>query len=411
MLPEDHDLGGTIRSTTPSDTISRIASLRTECGITRIANVTGLDTIGVPVWMAVRPLAWSLTVSQGKGISDELAYISAAMEGIELHCAERYVPVGERCALANAHRSPDHLSPLDLPLRRTERLGENLLAAWIPVKGLGSGAMRLAPRELVCRDSRPRKSANPGVFYSTSNGLASGNTRDEAIVHGLCEVIERDQLAFWKFRRHPDDGGEPSKLDLATIDDPHCREVIRRIETAGLKLAIWHCSREIAVPAFTCAVWDDGSATIHPQRAAGHGAHPYKRIALSRAVTEALQSRLTHISGARDDMFWQRYRAVLPTETARNRRLLSAAQAETAAVDYRAIAEAPPLAGFAATRDWLVRQVTPVTGHDVFAFDLAPPEFPIAVVKIIAPGLEIANQLAAFTPGRRLARAWAERAA
>src|SRR5687768_18616303 len=83
------DLGGTVRYRDPADTLAWIRPLLPAFGITRIANVTGLDRIGIPVWMCIRPDARCLSVSQGKGVTDELAQISAIMESIELYHAER----------------------------------------------------------------------------------------------------------------------------------------------------------------------------------------------------------------------------------------------------------------------------------------------------------------------------------
>jgi YcaO-like protein with predicted kinase domain len=81
-------LKGTIRQISPRETIERARSVFANVGITRVANVTGLDSIGVPTWIAVRPLARSLSVSQGKGLTHELAVASAVMECIEFHHAE-----------------------------------------------------------------------------------------------------------------------------------------------------------------------------------------------------------------------------------------------------------------------------------------------------------------------------------
>jgi len=58
-------------------------------GITRIANVTGLDHIGIPVVQVVRPNSRSLAVCQGKGLTLAAAKASAVMESIEGYHAER----------------------------------------------------------------------------------------------------------------------------------------------------------------------------------------------------------------------------------------------------------------------------------------------------------------------------------
>src|SRR5919202_3278663 len=93
---------GTHRARFPEETWDIIEPKLTRFGITRIADVTGLDTIGIPVALGIRPLARSLSVSQGKGQTSTLAKVSAAMESIELwHAEHAYPPV-------IAHRVPGH---------------------------------------------------------------------------------------------------------------------------------------------------------------------------------------------------------------------------------------------------------------------------------------------------------------
>ena len=51
---------GTHRICTPDETLARLQPLLATMGITRIANVTGLDRTGIPVVMVVRPNARSV---------------------------------------------------------------------------------------------------------------------------------------------------------------------------------------------------------------------------------------------------------------------------------------------------------------------------------------------------------------
>ena len=83
---------GTRRCREPARTLELIAPLLGRFGITRLADITGLDFLGVPVAQAVRPGAATVTVSQGKGATRAAAMVSAAMEAIELSCAENAVP-------------------------------------------------------------------------------------------------------------------------------------------------------------------------------------------------------------------------------------------------------------------------------------------------------------------------------
>src|SRR5204862_3502506 len=79
---------GTHRSRSPSETLERVRPHAAAMGITRLGNVTGLDRIGIPVAVAVRPNSRSVSVSQGKGLDLEQAMASALMEAIEGFHAE-----------------------------------------------------------------------------------------------------------------------------------------------------------------------------------------------------------------------------------------------------------------------------------------------------------------------------------
>ena len=118
------DLGGTIRAAEVAATLARSRHVLQAVGITRVANVTGLDQVGVPTWVAVRPLARSLSVSQGKGLTHDLGRISAVMECIEVHHAEHFVPRGHHRLLREAADDERYANPLLLPIRITLRPSE-----------------------------------------------------------------------------------------------------------------------------------------------------------------------------------------------------------------------------------------------------------------------------------------------
>ena len=91
---------------------------------------------------------------------------------------------------------------------------------WVRGWDLIAGEDVWVPLEAVTLDTVFRK---PPVFDVSSNGLASGNHLLEAIVHGLCEVIERDAEAAWRAER-----GD-RRLDLATVRDA-ARQELRNID-------------------------------------------------------------------------------------------------------------------------------------------------------------------------------------
>src|SRR5512133_467650 len=73
-------------------TLARIEPLVPVAGITRVADITSLDRIGIPVFSCIRPTAddGAITVYNGKGATVEESRISAIMEGIERYSAEAH---------------------------------------------------------------------------------------------------------------------------------------------------------------------------------------------------------------------------------------------------------------------------------------------------------------------------------
>src|SRR3954470_9324245 len=80
---------GTHRLVAPEQTLQRIQPLLRSVGITRVANITGLDVIGIPVVAVMRPNSRSIAVAQGKGLDLTAAKVSGLMEAIENFHAER----------------------------------------------------------------------------------------------------------------------------------------------------------------------------------------------------------------------------------------------------------------------------------------------------------------------------------
>jgi ribosomal protein S12 methylthiotransferase accessory factor len=285
---------GTHRVRSPAETWERLRELLPQAGITRVAEVTALDRIGIPVWQAVRPASRNLSVSQGKGATPEAARVSAAMEAVELWHAEDLRPLPS-VVMSPREMRYDNAIPL-ASLRWKRHLAARVAAVPIPwVRAHGWGREREAwiPRRMLELDFTHSEELGLDLFETTSNGLASGNCREEALLHGLCELIERHALRLAE--REP-----RRKLALRgdALAEPWLREPVDRVRAAGMKLALWDLTWEVGVP----TVLADLAAPDIPNVWRGSGCHPDPAVALSRALTEAAQSRLTYISGARDDL-------------------------------------------------------------------------------------------------------------
>ncbi|MDP6346482.1 MAG: YcaO-like family protein, partial [Alphaproteobacteria bacterium] len=322
---------GTHRTMAPAQTLAQTRPHMAAMGITRIANVTGLDRIGIPVVMVMRPNARSIAVSQGKGLDLDAAKASGLMEAVEAFHAER---ISLPLKLAGAEElSADHpLVDVDrLPKVVGGRFTPSLPLLWIEGRELMADRPVWLPYEMVHANYTLPPPTGAGCFPATTNGLASGNHLFEAICHGLAEVIERDATALWTRRDLHDQ--RRGRLGLDTVDDPDCRAVLERIGAADLRPAVWETTTDVGVPAFFCALADDRPGS---HLGVGAGCHPARAIALVRALTEAVQVRTTYITGARDDLLPAQY-----SQAGRDERSRQAARLMAAAGGERAFGDGP----------------------------------------------------------------------
>src|SRR5262249_36183432 len=154
-------------------------------GITRVANITGLDRIGIPVFVSVRPNARSITTGLGKGVDATASKVSAIMESIETDHAEFHSCVTRLESYVELRRQAVVADPEALPLSRGTQFDENLPIYWAEGFDVIQREPVWAPLELVDMDYTVPKMPGSGCFVASSNGLASGNTSAEAVLHGL----------------------------------------------------------------------------------------------------------------------------------------------------------------------------------------------------------------------------------
>ncbi len=395
-------LPGTVRECAPADTLARAEAVYPATGITRVCEVTYLDVVGVPVWMAVRPESRSLAVSQGKGLTDELAAASAVMESIEAFHAENLAPALGEVRLQDAMRSREFLNPLELHIRPDRNISAKDTYRYAVADCLATGTQQLVPVDLYDLDFTT-SDLERRLFSSSSNGLASGNTRTEAILHGICEIVERDQLAFWMARGAYDQQvGANTLIDTRTINEPELQDMIAACETCGLTVLVWDVSTTIDLPVYLCLVADMEGTTPYPQRASGSGCHPIRKIALSRAITEALQSRLTHICGTRDDVTWDKYKNHLPVGKFDNLPTLKLLHAEPDKQSYAPQECAIEKLTVCGLLDRTIHRLKAAGLHSIYIVDLQRGDIGIPVVFVIIPDSEYNVDKTMCMPGRRL---------
>lgn len=296
-------------------TVSRLRPHFHRLGIVRMAEVTGLDRIGIPVWMAVRPNSRTLAVSQGKGVTAAHARASAVMEAAEIAIAEE-ISVPPLLATKSQLRNEGHavLDGRMLLMRGADEPKDDEPIDWLEGFDLLKQVPVYVPREVVALDFTTQR--RDWHYSQSTDGLASGNCLLEAVIHGLCERVERDATELWRFQR--DASVQARCVDPRVFSDGNIDWLAERIASAGFVLRLFNTSSDIALPVFmaTISPATQHGTYLHFDLAAGYGCHLSPRVAAMRAITEAAQTRITNISGARDDFDPSEYAARLAPDLA-----------------------------------------------------------------------------------------------
>jgi YcaO-like protein with predicted kinase domain len=390
---------GTHRLVSPQETIARTRLHLEKIGITRIANITGLDVIGIPVVMAVRPNARSVAVAQGKGLTLDAAKASALMESIEAYHAER-ISLPLQLASYQEMAASCTVADVDSLLRLfNSRYQPCLPLLWIEGQDWVRHEPVWVPYQVVHTAYTVHLKHDLGSFFASTSGLASGNHLLEAVSHGICELVERDATTLMSLEG--EDAREGRRVDLGTVNQSDCQSVLGRFERAQVSVGVWETTRDIRIPSFQCVIVDredDPSRGLYAAR--GSGCHPARHIALLRALTEAAQSRLTVIAGSRDDQLRSDYREMRDPQAIAWHRRMNLYQGD------RNFLSAPTFEADSFEQDvaWELDRVRDAGLSRVIVVDLTKADIGLPVARVIIPGLESSVTAGDCMPGVRARR-------
>jgi len=392
---------GVERVVPPEATIERVLPLLDEMGVTRVADVTGLDRVGIPNYTAVRPRereGTGISYYNGKGLTRAAAKAGAMMEALERHSAELCdlpVVTGTRAELERLGPTVDPAAIVEPRLRRYE---PDMALDWVEGYDLLAGRPTYLPLNSVVCPYRPRPGAVQ-LFISHTSGLASGNTIEEAVCHGLCEVLERDSdalaaagdvLAPMVRQLRADVGldepvgtGVDRGLQIARLIDleslpARALALARRLQDAKLLVYLRDVTSQVGVASFDCVSIErrlDGRHLVY----GGHGCHPDARVAVCRALTESAQSRVGIIQGGREDLV-HIVRTAGPFDPTRD-------FAETELHPFDSV----PSHEHEYVDDdirFILDRVREARFAQAVAVDLTRPELGVPVVRVVIPGAE-----------------------
>jgi oxazoline/thiazoline synthase len=342
--------------------------------------------------------------SAGKGTTDAQAKAGALCEAIERYCGhfQGHEPrrratlrqlgataVDPRSCMLYSERQyaareqwnaqPSRFNRVPLPFE------DDCEIEWSPVWSLSRREQRLLPTAWLYFGYPQAQQQR--WFHACSNGNAAGNSREEAIMHGFYELIERDALAIWWYNRLQRPG-----FDLDSFDEPFIGRVRARLHAHGRDLWALDLTCDTGVPVF--GAFSRSFNGAGNSIAMGFGAHGDAPLALLRAVTELNQMLIWLPPGSGSEgafrdpeiVDWMRT-ATLETEPylvprgTRTGTEFSSQRHDDLKDDVNASL---------ALLDRL--------DLEMFVLDQTRPEVGMPVVKVIVPGLRPAH--ARFAPGR-----------
>ncbi|HJT83382.1 MAG TPA: YcaO-like family protein [Nitrososphaeraceae archaeon] len=328
-------------------TLAKIIPICKDIGVTRISDITYMDKLYIPNFSAILPgTEDSIWVYSGKGLTKQQAKTSSLMESIERYCSlpsiySKSLIHGTYLELSKTYKKVLHPNEVVEPVESNYNDKESIID-YIQGFDLLKNEEVLVPAQLVF-SKFSAKAPSINIFpYSHTNGLASGNVLEEAICHGLCEVIERDAVSIADLcsssipysilenilkslknsdyspnlsnqipeDKFVDDANIYPEVNISEIvkEFEPIKFLVRKFIDAGISLLIKDITqKDIDIPTFVASSIE-WVTNDYGYFAKGYGTHPDSRIALIRAITELSQTRAVNIQGARDDLKRIQYR-------------------------------------------------------------------------------------------------------
>lgn len=373
--------GGTHRCRDPEETINVVEGKLKTAGVTRIAEITHLDRIGIPVYSAIRPGAaeGAVSIYAGKGATKPQAKASAMMEAFERYSAEQQGIDKKKFITGSVNEVKGCIDPHSLILPSGTTFTDKTDLEWVPAVNARNDEECLIPANAVYHPYQPNK--GQFLFKSNTNGLASGNVLEEAVFHGITEVVERDAWSIFEALRQP-----KLEVNCENTENPLIQNIMVKFKKAGVEVKLVDLTADVEITTMA-AVSDDTVLKDPALLTLGVGTHLDPEVAAIRALTEVAQSRATQIHGTREDTTravfmrkagYQRMKRI-------NRHWFGESQGEIDISDIKNKAKK----SFKDDIETSLKLLEKCGFDEVLYTDLTRSEIDIPVVRVVVPGMEL----------------------
>jgi len=379
-----------------ADAEERARSIGQMIGITRISMIGELgDLGGIEVAQAARPgNAWSSSYGSGKSRTVAGAIVGSIMEETEKWAQEKFRPAVDLItgSYEDLRDEGAFVDPTTLDLPYDSVYHPAMSLNWYRCFDLLSCRNVYLPVDLcqmnygkhdICFTRRGARK------HLATNGLGSGFSREEAILHGLCEYVERHaQRIAELFLSNPGGlGPHPYRfIDLKTASSS-VQDIVEKVRARGATVRILDITSEVRIPSFLATITRD------LQVADGYGTHPDPNTAIEMALLEAGQNIASAIAGGREDL------SIHARSLGRHERPRPFSAADAwfwldPDVLYKTVSEINGFSSSDVLADiiWCVNRLHDSGVHQALVTDLTPQGFAtFAVMRVVLPGLETNN--------------------
>ena len=385
-----------IRTVPPEETLAKVIPLLEKAGMEPLEDITDRDNLGIPVYSVYRKKTAKGTFGNynGKGATPEQAKASAVMEAMERYSAEQRESDEVAYGTLEQIRGTGmpYVEPADLILpARIMGMVESAEIAWTQCYDILRGEDVWVPACAVFYPYYP--DGDLQLFRFHTNGIASGNTIEEAILHALFEVIERDAWSIAEsFNR--------TNADVIVDDDDSVpARLLKNFSDAGVRIRLKDLTTDVGVT--TIGASSDDIRTKDPEMLdIGVGTHLNPEIAVIRALTEVAQSRTTHKHGLKVNAELQKRTREIGYEKVKEANALWFNDSKRSVKLSEMKDEAT---------EYVLDDIEVVLGKlmdagfdRVVIADLTRPEIGVPTVRAIVPGMEVST----MDSEREGARAW-----
>jgi ribosomal protein S12 methylthiotransferase accessory factor len=275
---------------TPVETIRRFKERLAEVDLEILKEVRRIDNgrLDIPIYFSITGKDAREVIGNkkqmGKGSTPEQSQASACME------------LGERFSFFSFIKNPENFitgtySELQaagynlLPIKRLlqsvhdETMQEEMLArllADIPIKWTWATNLNRQEEVLIPFS----------WFYAINefNGPSNGNSYEESICQGICEIIERHVCAVVSHEKR-----QVPRIRLASAKDPVSRELIEKFTRNGIQVYLNDFTLDTGVPTISALCIDPSTFPVMSEIVWTAGTTPNPEKALIRALTEVAQ--------------------------------------------------------------------------------------------------------------------------